>query len=263
QYELEPGRALMIAVPWHGNKVMNMLALYAPAGNMTENEAFWKRITNKIESSDNIPEPDVVLIDANIVEDEKDRLPARSDPPGAVGAYREFMRKFSLIDGWRALNPDERSYSFKSGVNGAQARLDKILIKENKVNTSRQWKSSWQGDMSDHKLMSVEVVDVEAPFWGPGRWQLPKHLAENECVINMACEVGDKFLNKVKDLENVGRTEEKNVQILFKEMKDEIAQKARQLAKILIPQIDEKIAKKKSVKEEMLRNHTMDEEEKK
>ncbi|KIY47263.1 hypothetical protein FISHEDRAFT_45614, partial [Fistulina hepatica ATCC 64428] len=263
QYELEPGRALMLAIPWHGNKVMNMLTLYAPAGNMAENEAFWRRITNKIESSGNIPEPDVVLTDANVVEDEKDRLPARSDPPSAVGAYREFMRRFGLVDGWRTLNPDKQGYTFKSSANGSQARLDKILIKENKVNTSRQWQSNWQGKMSDHKLASVEIVDVEAPFRGPGRWQLPKHLAENERVIKMACEAGDKFFAKVNDLQNMGRTEERNVQLLFKEMKDEIAQKARQIAKILVPRLDEKIAKKESVKEKILQNQTMAEEDKK
>ena len=64
-YELCPGRALLISIPWHLQERINVLNIYAPNDPIC-NAAFWERIHDNII---NLPQPDVILGNFNFIED--------------------------------------------------------------------------------------------------------------------------------------------------------------------------------------------------
>ena len=111
-YELCPGRALLISIPWHLQERINVLNIYAP-NDPTCNVAFWERIHNNII---NLPQPDVILGDFNFVEDPLDRLPAHFDNPTTVVNWQSFKSHLSLTDGWHATFPGTLNYSFTQSM---------------------------------------------------------------------------------------------------------------------------------------------------
>ena len=95
-YELCPGRALLISIPWHLQERINVLNIYTP-NDPTSNAALWERIHDDIV---NLPQPDVILGDFNFVEDPLDRLPAHFDNPSTIDNWQSLKSHLSLTDGW-------------------------------------------------------------------------------------------------------------------------------------------------------------------
>jgi len=75
--EIIPGRAISLIIPWQRTSRLNVLAIYAPNAP-TENVDFWETLERKW-LEDNLPVPDILLGDFNLVEEMVDRLPAHSD----------------------------------------------------------------------------------------------------------------------------------------------------------------------------------------
>ena len=81
-----PGRALLLELPWRNRKNrnsdpnearVNILAIYAP-NTAQENANFWSILSDKWVEG-NLPIPDVMLGDFNVVEEAIDRLPPHRD----------------------------------------------------------------------------------------------------------------------------------------------------------------------------------------
>jgi exonuclease III len=108
-HEIVPGRALLATVPWHREERMTILVVYAP-NDPTHIREFWETI--KIELG-NLPKPDVILGDFNLVEDALDRLPPHLDPLSASEPLQDLKRSLKLTDGWRRENPDSISFHKK------------------------------------------------------------------------------------------------------------------------------------------------------
>ncbi|KAF8209186.1 hypothetical protein K438DRAFT_1960920 [Mycena galopus ATCC 62051] len=122
-WEIIPGRALLAKIPWYGEITLTVLAIYAPSGDMKLNKEFWDELT-RIWTTQNLPVPDTVLGDMNIVEDAIDRLPHHLDDEAAVSALANFKYLLGLKDGWRMMNPDEKVYTYTHN-NGAHSRIDR------------------------------------------------------------------------------------------------------------------------------------------
>jgi exonuclease III len=110
EFELIPGRAHLIHTPWHGDLLLTILNIYAP-NNHTDNETFWKELKHKF-TTENIPRPDIMMGDFNLVEDAIDRLPAHQDHAGATQALYELRSMLRLEDGWRKYKGNEKAYSY-------------------------------------------------------------------------------------------------------------------------------------------------------
>ncbi|KAJ7018169.1 hypothetical protein C8F04DRAFT_1329314 [Mycena alexandri] len=82
---LKPGRAILAVLPWHGQLTHTVLGVYAPAESMEENEAFWNELCEMWLTTD-LPVPDSLVGDTNLVEGPIDRLPHRPDSATAVAA---------------------------------------------------------------------------------------------------------------------------------------------------------------------------------
>lgn len=79
-----PGRAIVLSITWHDNKLIKILNIYAP-NNPTEHRDFWNMIQIELQSQ-NIENIDFMMGDFNLTEDPIDRAPARLDNESAIDA---------------------------------------------------------------------------------------------------------------------------------------------------------------------------------
>ena len=99
---LEPGRAIVVSIDWHRGQRLSILAVYAP-NDHAKNREFWVNIRNTLERRADIPRPQVLMGDLNMVDSELDRFPAGLD--NLLGAdmsaeFRVLLTWLKLVDGW-------------------------------------------------------------------------------------------------------------------------------------------------------------------
>jgi exonuclease III len=108
EYELIPGRAFMIAVPWHNGELLTILNIYAP-NQAEERDKMWKELWERWANDPQLPFPDIALGDWNFVEDPLDRSSGVTEI--VPESFKRLKNLFNLIDSWRATFPDTRGYT--------------------------------------------------------------------------------------------------------------------------------------------------------
>jgi exonuclease III len=116
----------------------------------------------------NLPFPDIMLGDFNLVEDAIDCLPSHPDTPNTVKALDSFKRSFQLQDGWRAEHSTKHSFSFLQTGTGVQSRIDRIYASDEIIKSATDWKIEHTGILTDHKMVSTCIIDPKTPFIGCG-----------------------------------------------------------------------------------------------
>ena len=244
EYDLIPGRALMVQLQWHRETKLNVLVVYAP-NDSSSNGQFWKDLHTKIQST---PKPDVLLGDFNMVEDAIDRLPTHRDNPTATEPLADLKTFLLLNDGWRKTFPTDKSFTFHQSARqgGAQSCIDRIYVNEDLMNYSKDWTISPPGIAMDHQLVSVRISNQRAPFVGKGRWTMPLFLLKDKEVMCEIKQLG-RDLELTLESVNTARTAERNPQVLFQNFKDKITQIYRTKAKTAIPKLDLELRKLKTL----------------
>ena len=97
-HELIPGRALFLKIKWHESESTSLVNVYAPT-HRPDHPSFWRTILEE-HSALNLPNPDFMLGDFNVMEDPIDRVPANPDNQAAVAALRELRLAWNLEDTW-------------------------------------------------------------------------------------------------------------------------------------------------------------------
>ncbi|KAJ7663725.1 Endonuclease/exonuclease/phosphatase, partial [Mycena polygramma] len=246
---LIPGRAIMAVIPWHGRRTLTLLAVYAPAESMEENEEFWDELTNMWMTID-LPVPDCMAGDTNIVEEPADRMPHRRDAAGATAALARFKRILGLEDGWRNFNPDVKDYTYASPHN-TLSRIDRIYGSPAILKHSRDWKiSDAAGGLSDHRMVSVQIRAPGSPFVGKGRYTIPLFLLRDKEFMNFVITAGSDLEKQI-----LTAPEDANmVQTHFKSYKDDIRDFASVRAKKAVGALAQKKKKLQNEKIELLNN---------
>jgi exonuclease III len=67
QWNVIPGRAIMLKLPWHSNLSITIINIYAPNAH-SENQSFLESLDIEWAGRE-LPNPDILLDDFNIVED--------------------------------------------------------------------------------------------------------------------------------------------------------------------------------------------------
>lgn len=257
-FELVPGRALIAKIQWHADLIISILNIYAPNAP-TENGQFWKTINDEFEEK-NLPQPDIMLGDFNIVEDALDRLPCKHDNTFAVEDLQELRNKLRLYDGWRTTYPDTKAYTHTQKPAMSRARLDRIYATKKITDTATDWEINQPGIDTDHDLVSVIVTNPEAPYIGTGRWTLPLFLLQDKEFKKQAIEASIKLQ---KDIEGITeRTGENNPQTIFKKYKDDIKEQAIARAKITVPKKRKTIERLKTAQTNIENNDSLADNEK-
>ncbi|KAJ8580603.1 DNase I-like protein, partial [Rhizopogon salebrosus TDB-379] len=164
-HEIKPGRALLVTIPWQ-KETLSILAVYAP-NDPLDSHNFWEEIRTKL---NNLPQPDIMMGDFNIVEDALDRLPPRKDPVHAVESLLRLKFSLDLRDGWRSENPDSSAFSFAQSAaqGGRQSRIDRIYVSEDILPFSKEWNIGPPGMTTDHQLISARISNKRMPYVGRG-----------------------------------------------------------------------------------------------
>jgi exonuclease III len=110
--EIIKGRAILVTMPWHQTEIINILVIYAPNVE-TENQAFWDKLDEEWDS-ENLPLPDILLGDFNVVEEQIDHMPMHQDSNGSVNSLGKLKEKFTLSDGWRQQNPNKIAFTLNN-----------------------------------------------------------------------------------------------------------------------------------------------------
>lgn len=232
--EIVPGQASLLCLPWHGDKEISVLNVYAP-NRTSKNKSLWKTIQSKL-AQQNRHAPDVMLGDFNMVEDAIDRLPARTDAVAMVNALRTLKADFRLIDGWRRANPDTCAYSYIQGAGAHQSRIDRIYVTEQTFNAAVEWTITASSIFTDHKMVKFTLLDVKAPFVGEGRWTMPTFLIKDKRFIDTVKAIGLEMLQTGQN-GAVAEPPDTNLQRQFCDFKRRVVSYARDKAKSDVPRI--------------------------
>ncbi|KAK0464009.1 hypothetical protein IW261DRAFT_1575512 [Armillaria novae-zelandiae] len=227
RWEIVPGQALQVQIEWHHGKALTILGIYAPNENGATNARFWKKIKDFYERNPQVPHPDVM---------------AKADAEEAVLALDELKTVLKLYDGWRQTNPSERDYTYQHS-NLKLARLDRIYVTKNLLESSREWRIEDPAIKTDHRLISVQITCDEAPETGRGRWSIPQAVLADKTFMTYATselKTTAEGMMRIKTGQEA-RTDEHNAQTLFETYKQQIIEKARKRQKEIIPRINREI----------------------
>lgn len=238
-WEIVPGRAILVQIPWKNTRggKRTILAIYAP-NDPTENKSFWDTLRDKFKNPA-LPKPDFMLGDFNLVEDALDRIPAHEDDPRAVEALRALKRDLSLIDGWRRENGGSIAYSYLQSATGTQSRIDRIYVHNDLFPTTNEWTISHEAALSDHNLVTMRYFDAGSPEIGFGRWSIPIYATEDPEFIKKILPFLENALQMKPNEE--GETET-NPQKRLKTLKMSIKEEAKNYVAHKVPLAKKKIA---------------------
>ena len=198
--------------------------IYAPT-HRPDHPSFWRRILDE-HSALNLPNPDFMLRDFNIMEDPIDRVLANPDNQAAVAALRELRLAWNLEDTWRHLHPRDCAYTYRATSNGQQimSRLDRIYIARHLRPLTFDWKLEPSLVPTDHWLVKVKYAPLDAPLIGKGRWTWPLHSLSNPHLLEAVSEHGLKLQEDLAHLSthNVERSTS-NPQLLWNECKKDFS----------------------------------------
>ncbi|KAG2744932.1 DNase I-like protein, partial [Suillus brevipes Sb2] len=230
---LVPGRAILATIPWQKDSVIRTLAVYAP-NDPHSNHTFWELLQSKMR---NLPRPDLMLGDFNVVEDSLDCLPPKMDNANSSNSLHQLKVLLRLKDGWRYENTDTLAYTFAQSAfqGGSQSRIDRIYINEELLPFSKDWDISPPGIHTDHQLISARISSKKMPYVGKGRWSMPLHVLKDENLAEQILKLGKTLqteLEKCKDQ----RTENANPQLAFSSFKEQAIKLCRTSAKKTLPE---------------------------
>ena len=139
----------------------------------------------------------IVMGDWNFVEDKIDRSPQHDDDRGVMREMVKLKTSLDLIDGWRAANPDKRSFSWE-GTSGNERK--KIFSRLDRIYTSRKtWEITNEykiinSDVSDHDGVSTTIREATTPDTGKGEPKLNMNIINHPLFKNEA----DRLLTKLE-----------------------------------------------------------------
>ncbi|KAF5325780.1 hypothetical protein D9611_000916 [Ephemerocybe angulata] len=175
-----------MSIPWNNHKsTLNFLAIYAP-NNERASEDLWRDVKTYYDDKAIPKKPHFVLGDFNLVEDEIDRRPAHRDDTGAVDTLKAMLRALRMQDGFRKEYPDRCAFTWGLNhspdsipPNASLSRIDRIYCRRDMYFSTREWRIHLDHTVgTDHELVSATYYNLDAPFIGKGRWQIPGFLLD-------------------------------------------------------------------------------------
>ncbi|KAF5334198.1 hypothetical protein D9611_014502 [Ephemerocybe angulata] len=244
---LVPGRAILVTLEWGNKTKLRILAVYAPSGNDEANKEFWEALEKKLKK-DKI-KIDVLLGDLNMVDSGLDRLPARADPAAVVDSFLSMTLSQHMHDGWRLANPSKLDYTFRTNPRDdgstSHSRIDRIYVKEELVERTDEWRIMVTGLRTDHFMVSAYITTDETPFVGKGRCTIPEFLTDYKDVRQAFMKTAKEACSAILELSRKPeeRTDERNVQTLWKDLKEALLTTGQESAKTRSTKLDRLIKK--------------------
>jgi len=242
--EIVSGRALLLTLKLSERRKLKILVIYAP-NDPGKNRDFWTELNNFFEQFPN-KKPDLMAGDFNMVEDPLDRLPSHSDQEDTTEALDNLKQLLGLEDGWRNTFPQRKSFTYlQSNGCGSQSRIDRIYSRPHITATAREWKMTTTGmPHADHRMVSVQIVDENAPQTSSGRWSFPAHLTKDGPLLKYIEERGREAQLEINENESHNyRNEYSNPQTIYSKFKKDVLDMARKRKRAIIPKLIQEIRK--------------------
>ncbi|KIO29372.1 hypothetical protein M407DRAFT_21442 [Tulasnella calospora MUT 4182] len=198
---VEPGRADTLTLKW-GQEDLKITNVYAP-NNEGDAIEFFANLEIALRRS----KTNVMLGDFNHVADKDDRLP-RMEPSSRIKkALASLGITLAIADQWRAENPGTRQYSWTNSHENADgstsiSRLDRVLLDDALRTRATSWNMLGLMGLSDHQIVSVNLLEKNPPFIGEPRWRMNlEDIEDNECMemARLALLKAQKSLKAGKD----------------------------------------------------------------
>ncbi len=259
--EIVGGRALLLTLNLNERRKLKILAIYAP-NDPQKNRDFWNELRVFFEGNPS-KKPDLMAGDFNMVEDSLDRLPSHCDQGSTTEALDDLKQLLGLEDGWRNTYPQTLAFTYlQSNGQKSQSRIDRIYSKPSIIKTAREWKISATGmPHADHKMVSVQIVDEDAPSTGSGRWSIPAHLIKDGPLLRYIKERGKEAQQKIDENQD-HRTVDVNPQTVYAKFKRDVLDMARKRERAIVPKLIQEIRKCEHELDNINNNITASAEEK-
>lgn len=241
-HNLIPGRALLVKIPWHRNKTVTILNIYAP-NDGRENARFWADLEERWAGDSTLPRPDIMLGDLNLVEEAIDRYPNHRDNEDATTALRSLRNALELSDGWRTANPESAEFTFPKRNEGSLSRIDRIYVTPETAKACDKWRIDRLCPIeTDHHATTVNLTDPQMPYIGSGRWTLPLALLQDEKFIAQLDKLAKELANSMERVTRA-RTEVENPQALLAHFKNAAKSAAKARAREKMPMLKRTLEK--------------------
>ncbi|KAJ6523759.1 Endonuclease/exonuclease/phosphatase, partial [Mycena capillaripes] len=245
-FHLDPGRALLISVPWHKGQTLNILNIYAP-NTPRDREELWIRLWTQWKENPRLPLPDVVLGDWNFIEDPRDRLSARKETVPI--SFNRLKSLFQMEDGWRNTFPDDRQYTciqrrtnpFTGMQYISRSRLDRIYVKHSIFEACRGWRIDPTALRTDHALVAMQIVCRGEEKLGKGRFSLPLYLLKTRKFTEEVHRLGKVLKADCEKLKDIPRSSEDNIQKLWEQFKLDTIEYAKKCSLIIESEMTKKL----------------------
>ncbi|KAJ6527988.1 hypothetical protein DFH09DRAFT_1094618 [Mycena vulgaris] len=224
-FELVPGRALMINVPWHKGRTLTILNIYAP-NTPQERDELWTELWC-------LPFPTIVLGDWNFVEDARDRLSGgREVVPQSFYRLKELLQ---LEDGWRNTFSDDREYTCiqrrtnpETGFEHvSRSRIDRVYVHHNSYDLCRGWRIDQTAVKTDHSLIATQIVCRENVKPGRGCFSLPLYLLKTRKFTWEIHRMAKNLKAEAEVLSHTPRGNDHNIQTLWAQFKRDTIEHAK------------------------------------
>lgn len=257
--ELIPGRAILVRITWGNEAKLKIAAIYAPSGNDNDNATFWESL-DTLWRSHPAKRPDIMLGDMNMVENGLDRHPAHADPARTTEAMTNLRMNHRLQDGWRLSDPMGLDYTFSTRYHNqrnSRSRIDRIYVRENLLDNCDEWDITETGLDTDHSMVSVYITSGETPFLGTGRKAVPDFLTDFATFRKRVMTRAQAAEAEIKRAPNT------YAQIIWRNLKTDILEIARNFTKERTSTLDSQINKWKARRTAILKQcaEEMDDEQ--
>lgn len=206
-----------------------------------DNRAFWATVKSYLVRNPQV-KVDMLLGNFNAVEEPVDRIPMSRDPQEASDALADARALVGLHDGWRLTFPDQKAFTFLQYSTGSQLKLDRIYVSPDILHTGRQCKIDELGiPGTDHRLVSMDIVHVDAPIVGKGQQSTPKHVTKDKWLSGEIRRMGIERLEEMKEAAE-SRLGETNPQTIYSSFKTKLVTLARDRDKAIIPTFEKRWA---------------------
>ncbi|TBU50956.1 hypothetical protein BD310DRAFT_910964, partial [Dichomitus squalens] len=111
--------------------------------------------------------------DWNFVEEAIDRSPMHEDDNRIKDAFRVLKHKYNLIDGWRMNNDEDIGFTFSARDTNSLSRIDRIYAAKNAYLYTVDWKIQATGKISDHEMVTADILKKGLPYIGNGMKTFP------------------------------------------------------------------------------------------
>ncbi|KAJ7689702.1 hypothetical protein B0H17DRAFT_1134836 [Mycena rosella] len=186
EYELIPGRAFMIIVPWNNGQSLNILNIYAP-NRAEERDQMWKLLN--LGAAETVPE----------------------------NGWRTTFPDTRDYTCWTQ-RTDKRS----GEVHNSYSHLDLLEVDSQQFKNFRGWEIKHCPVKSDHRLVLAQMTCSAEEWPGPGRWSMPLYVLKTPKFMKRVQELASKLVNELDTLDPTQRDPTRNIQTAWADFKADV-----------------------------------------